>query len=253
MHALRQHPFHAHALPEAEEARHDPGALAAWNRRLQPLDAEARIELALQQLPGPHLLSSSFGAQSAVCLHLLARKRRVPVILIDTGYLFAETYRFIDELVERLDLDLRIYRPEISPAWQEARHGRLWEQGLGGIERYNRLHKVEPMQRALRETGAATWASGLRRDQSRSRARLPLLGIQDGRFKLHPIADWNDRQVGRYLKAHDLPYHPLWEQGYISIGDTHTTRPLGAGMDPEHTRFHGLKRECGLHEGVVGG
>jgi phosphoadenosine phosphosulfate reductase len=71
---------------------------------------------------------------------------------------------------------------------------------------------------------------------------------QNGRIKVHPIIDWTDRNVGRYLAEHDLPYHPLWEQGYVSIGDVHTTRPLGEGMTEEETRFFGLKRECGLHE-----
>ena len=70
---------------------------------------------------------------------------------------------------------------------------------------------------------------------------------RDGRWKLHPIADWSDRDVWQYLQQHDLPYHPLWHQGYVSIGDVHTTRPLEAGMNEEDTRFFGLKRECGLH------
>ena len=67
---------------------------------------------------------------------------------------------------------------------------------------------------------------------------------------IHPIIDWTDKNVHDYLKANDLPYHPLWEQGYISIGDTHTTRKLEDGMSEEETRFFGLKRECGLHEGT---
>lgn len=235
-------------LPEIAAALHDQRALALWNAHLESLKAADRVELALEHLPGQQILSSSFGAQSAVCLHLLARQRRMPVVLIDTGYLFPETYRFIDRLQAELDLDVRSYRASQSPAWQEARFGRLWEQGLPGIERYNRLNKVEPMQRALADLHVGTWCSGLRRDQSRSRAATPVLSVVGGRFKLHPIVDWNDRMIGRYLSEHGLPYHPLWDQGYISIGDTHTTRPLLDGMDPEQTRFFGLKRECGLHE-----
>ena len=94
----------------------------------------------------------------------------MPVILIDTGYLFPETYRFVDELVVKLGLNLKVYRPRDSPAWMEARHGRLWEQGLDGIERYNGLRKVEPMQRALEELGVRTWFAGLRRSQAESRS-----------------------------------------------------------------------------------
>src|SRR5690606_21577907 len=110
-----------------------------------------------------------------------------------------------------------------------------------------RLRKVEPMQRALKELGVATWIAGLRRSQSRSRAKIDFLERKDGRWKLHPIADWTDRDVGQYLTRHALPYHPLWDKGYVSIGDVHTTRPLTADIGVEETRFFGLKRECGLH------
>jgi phosphoadenosine phosphosulfate reductase len=140
-----------------------------------------------------------------------------------------------------------VYRPRIGIAWMEARLGRLWEQGLDGIERYNHLRKVEPMQRALDELGARSWFAGLRRAQSASRARIDFVELRNGRWKAHPIADWSDRDVGRYLAQHALPYHPLWDEGYISIGDVHTTRRLEPGMDVDDTRFFGLKRECGLH------
>ena len=170
------------------------------------------------------------------------------MVLVDTGYLFPETYRFVDTLTERLSLNLKVYRPQIGIAWMEARVGRLWERGLEGIEEYNRLRKVEPMQRALRELGARCWIAGLRRSQSRSRAGIDFLELRDGRWKLHPLADWTDRDIGRHLQQHDLPYHPLWHDGFVSIGDVHSTRRLEPGMLEEETRFFGLKRECGLHE-----
>jgi phosphoadenosine phosphosulfate reductase len=233
----------------AAAAEDDSAALERLNQWLESLDADARIRFALEHLPGSHALSSSFGAQAALSLHLLTRQAPdLPVVVVDTGYLFAETYRFIDALSERLGLNLHIVRSTHSPAWVEARHGRLWAQGVDGIERYNRIHKVEPMQRALHELGVGTWFAGLRRSQSQGRSRTPVLQRREGRFKLHPIVDWSDRDVGRYLSQHGLPYHPLWEQGYVSIGDTHTTRPLLDGMREEDTRFFGLKRECGLHE-----
>lgn len=225
--------------------------LAEINHRLESASAEERVAWAVERFDERLVLSSSFGAQAAVCLHLVTRQRPdIPVILIDTGYLFPETYRFIDALTERLDLNLHVYRSAQSPAWQEARYGRLWEQGLEGIERYNQINKVEPMQRALKELGAEAWIAGLRRQQARSRAHLDVVAQRNGRYKVHPIIDWTDRDVYRYLSAHDLPYHPLWEQGYVSIGDVHTTRRLADGMSEEETRFFGLKRECGLHEHV---
>ncbi|MFZ5657428.1 MAG: phosphoadenylyl-sulfate reductase [Pseudomonadota bacterium] len=237
------------STPDPLTAAESPRARAELNAWLGGLPAQERIAWALENLSGGHALSSSFGAQAAVSLYMATRQAPgLPVILIDTGYLFPETYRFVDELTQRLSLNLKVYRPQIGVAWMEARLGRLWEQGVDGISRYNRLRKVEPMQRALDELDVRCWIAGLRRDQSRSRAGLEFLELRDGRWKLHPIADWSDRDVHLYLQKHDLPYHPLWHQGYVSIGDVHTTRPLEAGMSEEETRFFGLKRECGLHE-----
>lgn len=230
---------------------HDPRGLRELDQWLAARDADGRVEWALQNLPGVHVLSSSFGAQAAASLHLLTRHQPgIPVVLVDTGYLFPETYRFVDQLCTRLDLNLHVARPELSPAWLEARHGRLWEQGAEGIDRYNHLAKVEPMRRALDALGAGTWFAGVRRGQSRSRAATPFVDYRNGRWKVHPIADWSDRDIGLYLKRHDLPWHPLWDDGYVSIGDTHTTRRWEPGMREEDTRFFGLRRECGLHLNV---
>lgn len=223
--------------------------LAAVNPCLERMEALERIQWALDFLPQQPVLTSSFGAQSAVMLHLLGRfDRNVPVVLIDTGYLFPETYGFIDEMRERLDLDLRVYRPRLSTAWQEAKHGKLWEAGAKGIRRYNLMNKVEPMERALAELQVGTWFSGLRRSQSQSRKGLQVLQSHHGVVKVHPVFDWSNRDIHHYLKKHELPYHPLWEKGYVSIGDIHTSQPLSSGMQEEDTRFFGLLRECGLHE-----
>lgn len=237
----------------AQEARHTQAdqqdSLLQDSQWLESLDAPARVRWALDHFGEKIVLASSFGVQSAVTLHLVTRQApNIPVILIDTGYLFPETYRFVDQLVDRLKLNLKVYRPVLSAAWQEACYGRLWEQGLEGIERYNQLNKVEPMRRALGELRAEAWFSGLRRSQSSTRSGLGVLERQNGRVKVHPIIDWGDRRVYRYLTDHGLPYHPLWHEGYVSIGDWHTTRRLADGMTEEETRFFGLKRECGLHE-----
>ncbi len=233
---------------QTETASRD-AAIESANEALEPLSARERVAWGLRCLPGRHVLSSSFGAQAAVSLHLVTTvEPDIPVVLVDTGYLFPETYRFIDRLTEKLNLNLAVYRPAVSPAWQEARYGRRWEGGLTGIEDYNRDNKIEPMQRALNDLDAGTWIAGVRRSQSASRQATPLLASAGERFKLHPIADWNDYDVYSYLKKHNLPYHPLWESGYVSIGDVHTTRTLADAGSADATRFFGLKRECGLHE-----
>jgi len=236
--------------PDLISAAEDDRALKDLNTWLAQLTAPERVAWAIATLPSEHALSSSFGAQSAALLHMVTRAHAsIPVVLIDTGYLFPETYRFADQLTERLGLNLKVYRPSIGVAWMEARFGRLWEQGLDGIKRYNRLRKVEPMQRALTELGARTWIAGLRRSQTQEREAIDFLELRDGRWKFHPIADWSDRDVWSYLQEHNLPYHPLWERGYISIGDVHTTQPWQPGMREDETRFFGLQRECGLHFG----
>lgn len=223
--------------------------LGDLNRAIERLSAVQRIERAVELLPGNHVLTSSFGAQSAVMLHLVNSViPGVPVVLLDTGYLFPETYGFIDELTNRLKLNLRVFRADSSPAWQETRFGKLWNQGLAGIERYNRINKREPLDRALHELQAGTWFAGLRRVQAQTRSQIAPIEFKRGRYKIHPLFDWSDRDIGRYLAIHHLPYHPLWQKGYVSIGDWHTTRALSEVERPEELRFFGLKRECGLHE-----
>jgi len=217
--------------------------------RLESASAVERVRWARERFGERLVLSTSFGVQSAVMLHLVTRQLPgIPVVFIDTGYLFPETYRFAEELAERLDLNLRIYHPLKSAAHQEAVYGKLWEQGLEGLDRYNRMNKVEPMNRAVKELGASAWLSGLRRDQASSRERRAAVELQNKVFKVYPIIDWTDREIYRYLTENNLPYHPLWDEGYVSVGDWHSSSKLGAGMAPEETRFGGLKRECGLHE-----
>ena len=250
MNAIATDMPHRRLTPVAHDEDESRQAALAWcGREFSRMSARERIEWALERLPGNHVLSSSFGAQAAVSLHLLARAAPgIPVILVDTGYLFPETYHYIDQLSARLNLNLKVFRSEQSPAWQEARHGKRWMQGVEGLEAYNLTNKVEPMRRALRGLRAGTWFAGLRRGQTRTRRNIPFLEISGDRWKVHPIADWTDRDVGRYLGKHDLPYHPLWAKGYVSIGDRHSTRPIHEVAHLDETRFHGLKRECGLHE-----
>lgn len=219
------------------------------NQTLAGATAEERVAYALERWKPNILLTSSFGAQAAVLLHMTTRQwPDLPVVLLDTQYLFPETYRFVDELTERLNLNLKVYQSPLSRAWQEARWGQLWEQGVTGISRFNEINKLEPMGRAFEDLSAQAWITGLRREQSSTRRHLQTLAEQDGRIKVHPIYDWTNREVHKYLTKHDLPYHPLWHEGYVSIGDVQTSRPLGVGMSEEETRFFGLKRECGLHE-----
>jgi phosphoadenosine phosphosulfate reductase len=224
------------------------------NEALEKKTALERIEFAAENLPSNYSLASSFGAQSAVSLHMITQVMpKIPVILIDTGYLFPETYQFVDQLVEALGLDVHVYQSTMSPAWQEARYGKLWEKDTRALNEYNQRNKVEPMDRALNELEVGTWFAGLRREQSKSRHELPIIQTFKDRVKVHPIIDWSNRDIHQYLQKHRLPYNPLWEKGYVSIGDKHSTRPLTLGLSEEDTRFGGSQRECGLHVDTLGG
>ena len=224
------------------------------NEALEKKTALERIEFAAENLPSNYSLASSFGAQSAVSLHMITQVMpKIPVILIDTGYLFPETYQFVDQLVEALGLDVHVYQSTMSPAWQEARYGKLWEKDTRALNEYNQRNKVEPMDRALNELEVGTWFAGLRREQSKSRHELPIVQTFKDRVKVHPIIDWSNRDIHQYLQKHHLPYNPLWEKGYVSIGDKHSTKPLTLGLSEEETRFGGSQRECGLHVDTLGG
>ncbi len=216
---------------------------------LDKASAEERVRWAVETFGEGLVMTTSFGIQAAVMLHLVTRiAPRIPVIFIDTGYLFPETYRFARDLTEKLDLNIKKFVPAMTAAEQEALHGKQWEQGLDGLKRYNFINKVEPMDRAVRELGATAWLAGLRRTQSSTREALPVVQRQNKITKVHPILDWDNRRIHQYLTQHGLPYHPLWEEGYVSVGDWHSTSKLLDGMKEEDTRFGGLKRECGLHE-----
>lgn len=228
--------------------------LSDINDELEKKTALARVEFAANNLPGKYSVSSSFGAQSAVSLHLVTQVMpQIPVILVDTGYLFPETYQFVDQLIDSLNLNLHVYQSKISPAWQEARYGKLWEKDTPALNEYNQRNKVEPMDRALNELEVGTWFAGLRREQSKSRHQLPVIQTFKDRMKVHPIIDWSNRDIHQYLQKHRLPYNPLWEKGYVSIGDKHSTKPLTLGLSAEDTRFGGSQRECGLHVDTLAG
>ena len=126
-------------------------------------------------------------------------------------------------------------------------HGRLEEGTVAALDRYDRLRKVEPFQRGLRELGATAWVSGVRADQTAFRRTLRRIDRHGALAKVHPILRWSSRDVHAYLERNGLPYHPLFEEGYATVGDWHSSRPLRAGdADERSTRFGGLKQECGI-------
>jgi phosphoadenosine phosphosulfate reductase len=224
--------------------------LETLNDQFADTDAKEVIKWAGETFGDGLVMSTSFGIQSALMLHLVTSIiPDIPIIWVDTGYLHAETYRFAEQLTQRLNLNLKIYQSPMSPARMEALYGKLWEkQDVESLNLYDQIRKVEPMERALKELGATAWLAGLRRDQTQHRQQLPRISMQSGIYKILPILDWHSRDVHRYLTEYDLPYHPLFDQGYMTVGDWHSSRPISLQDEHERdTRFQGVKQECGLH------
>jgi phosphoadenosine phosphosulfate reductase len=220
------------------------------NQQLDGQSAQHIVQWAADTFSDGLVMSTSFGIQSAVMLHLVTSViPDIPVIWVDTGYLPAKTYRFAESLSDRLQLNLKVYQSPMSPARMEALYGQLWtHEDIESLNRYDQIRKVEPMQRALKELGATAWLAGLRRDQTNHRQTLNILNWQPNFYKILPILGWHAKTVYQYLQAHDLPYHPMFDEGYVTVGDWHSSRPVTATDEHERdTRFHGLKQECGLH------
>ena len=176
---------------------------------LDQMSAYERVAHAQSQYGTGLIMSTSFGIQSAVMLHLVKQQlSQIPIIFIDTGYLFPETYAYAKTLTDQLELNIKTYRANLSAAQQEERYGQLWEQGESGLEKYNQINKVEPMQRALEELQATAWISGIRRKQSQSRRERPAIEKQNNWIKIYPIIDWDDQQVEAYFNKFNLPPHP---------------------------------------------
>ncbi|MGF1461390.1 MAG: phosphoadenylyl-sulfate reductase [Leptolyngbyaceae cyanobacterium] len=217
---------------------------------LDSKDAKQIVAWARDTFSQGLVMSTSFGIQSAVMLHLVTQVvPDIPVIWVDTGYLPTETYHFAEAMTQRLNLNLKVYQSPMSPARMEALYGKLWaSQEVEAFNQYDKIRKVEPMQRALRELDATAWLAGLRADQTEHRKTLDVVTQQQEIYKISPILNWTARDVYQYLTAYDLPYHPLFDKGYVSVGDWHSSRPLTADDESDRdTRFRGLKQECGLH------
>jgi phosphoadenosine phosphosulfate reductase len=227
--------------------------------QLDPLDAPARLAWGLETFGEGLALTTSFGIQSAVLLHLVSELAagtgaRPAVIWVDTGYLPPETYRYAEQLQGLLGFDLHVAQAAQSPARMEALHGRLWESGaVADLELYNRLRKVEPLDQAFQELGVRCWASGVRGGQTDHRRTMAPLEPVRGLWSLRPLLSWSPRDVFYYMERHGLPQHPLFEQGYSTVGDWHTSAPDDGSVSGRATRFGGLKQECGIHlPGLMG-
>ncbi len=223
------------------------------NRRLEGASAEERLAFAVERFGEGLLFTSSFGAQSAVLLHLWSRVAgALPVVFVDTGFSFSETLEYRDMLAERLRLTVRVLRPDIA-------HDEFVQRWGDSIQRDDPdfccgINKVAPLAHVRSE--ARAWVSGLRRDQSATRADVAILELEPRPerpplVRVHPLATFTKKDVTEYLAAHGLPEHPLTRRRYLSIGCVPCTRAIDAAADGADERAGrwawGTKTECGLH------
>ena len=208
-------------------------------------DPSSIIEWAAEAVGRERLVvATSFGPSGMVNVHMLARiAPEVPVVFVDTLYHFDETLELANVVSQKYGLDVRIYRPAESRQEFERMYGeRLWERDL---DRFHELTKVKPMERALE--GVSGWITGRRRDQSDSRSDMPHVELGD-RVKVNPLASWTRKDVWEYIVTNSVPYNPLHDRGYTSIGDEPLTTPTLAGEHERAGRWRGQDRvECGLH------
>jgi phosphoadenosine phosphosulfate reductase len=235
---------HAPRLPTIRGELVDPAAVAAEVERLSASEA---IAWAIDRFHPELRIATSFQKTSSVIVDLAhAVEPEARFFYLDTDLLFEQTYATRDALAERYGISFGRYAG-ISLETQEAEHGaNLWRRHPDAC---CGIRKVEPMRAAL--AGAACWVSGIRRVDSRTRAGAAKFGWDKrfGLWKLNPLADWTDEQVWNHIRENEVPYNPLHDEGYPSIGCTHCTVRPGAENDTRSGRWAGLdKNECGINE-----
>ena len=243
----RRHATGASGTEGAAGQRWRPGDADALNRRYANRAEAALATVLTDPAFGKVALVSSFGAESAVLLHMASQIRAdVPVLFVDTGWLFAETLAYAEALCLRLQLsDVRWLKPDPLVLAAADRKRLRWSYDPDGC---CQIRKVQPLEAGL--AGHDLWISGRKRHQNGVRATLDLFESAGGRLKLNPLAGWTAAQLAAYAVTHALPPHPLVAEGYPSIGCSPCTSKVRPGEDPRAGRWRGWeKSECGIHAG----
>ena len=242
--------------PAADTHGHPVGGLDldALNPMFEKGEPQQVVAWAAAQFGRDLVMSSSFGADSAVLLHMATRALPdIRVVMIDTGYLFPETHGFMEQLRQRLNLNVWVYRTHNDPIAYLQKAGEGDPHWRKDIDACCAANKIEPFVRAMRQITPRGWLRGIRRNQSESRKRVPFVEWDKryGCYAISPLLNWTPRDVHQYLKQNDLPYHPLREKNYVSIGcnPESCTRPIQLGDDGERAgRWAGTgKLECGIN------
>jgi phosphoadenosine phosphosulfate reductase len=224
--------------------------VAELSATYQGLHREALLgPIITREFPGRIALVSSFGAESAVLLQMVAEiDRTLPVLFVDTGKLFGETLRYRDELVALLGLtDVRTVGPSASKVAERDPEGMLWQREADACCFFR---KVEPLAQALK--GFDAWITGRKRFQGGARATLPAIEGADGFVKINPLIGMNFAEIEAAFEAHHLPRHPLEAEGFLSVGCYTCSARVAPGADRRSGRWQGTdKTECGIHESML--
>jgi phosphoadenosine phosphosulfate reductase len=226
-----------------------PEQIAAANVQLEGQEPEAVLRWAVETFFPRLTMATAFGAEGCCLIHMLAGiERRVNVFNLETGYQFPETLALREQIKERYGIEVEYVRPELSVQEYEQEHG-----GPLYVHRPDQCcydRKVLPLRRKINHGGFAAWISAIRRDQTADRGQASLVQW-DAKFnlvKVNPLLSWTKKDVWAFLMKHEVPYNPLHDQSYPSIGCWPCTQPVTEGQDERAGRWAGkVKKECGLH------
>jgi len=225
--------------------------LEVHNKKLKDMTSKEIILWGYKNFDNQFAITTSFGIQSSVILHMVHQcslQKKIKIFWIDTGYLPSETYEYAEKLINDLSLEIEVLQSEISPARMESLHGKLWETNKSSdLDKYHDIRKIKPLENALNKNNISCWASGVRSEQTDTRNKMEFIDIIRERLSLRPLLNWTNKDVYYYMQENQLPSHPLFLKGYSTVGDWHSSSPDGVDNKGRSTRFGGMKQECGIH------
>ena len=221
------------------------------NKKLKDMSPKEIILWGYKNFDNHFAITTSFGIQSSVILHMVQQcslQKKIKIFWIDTGYLPSETYKYAQKLINDLSLEIEVLQSELSPARMESIYGKLWETKKScDLDKYHEIRKVKPLENALNKHQIYCWASGVRSEQTDNRKKMKFIDVIRERLSLRPLLNWKNKDIFYYMKENQLPSHPLFLKGYSTVGDWHSSSPDTINNGGRSTRFGGMKQECGIH------
>tara|TARA_B100000965_G_scaffold226914_1_gene189947 strand:- start:1425 stop:2147 length:723 start_codon:yes stop_codon:yes gene_type:complete len=225
--------------------------LEGHNKQFKDMTPSEIILWGYENFDNHFAITTSFGIQSSVILHMVHQcslQKKIKIFWIDTGYLPSETYKYADRLINDLSLNIEVLQSDLSPARMESLYGKLWETNKSSdLDKYHDIRKIQPLEHALKKHHISCWASGVRAEQTNNRNNMKFIDVIRKRLSLRPLLNWKNKDIFYYMKENQLPSHPLFLEGYSTVGDWHSSSPDSIENAGRSTRFGGIKQECGIH------